>query len=208
MRDKWLNYVIILLVVLAVGLGAAIATQYGNGESDGDGERLFGLKFPSFFTNSASDSETQEDANTVSISTDQNTSLVKNRPSSDFAIMKKEPLTTKEEQAINHPGPDANTDELIAHSELINELAVRADFLDISGCDARPVVMNVSLGEEFVVRNTDTVDRVIVIDADHIFTIPASSEIALTAEFGKQGGIYGYGCNETSSAVGMFLVSD
>ena len=117
-------------------------------------------------------------------------------------------LSGEERAALNPPGEDASEDERQRHTDLVFKLATDTDVLRISNCEPSPVVMRVVNKREFIVRNSDLTDRTIFIDEERQYVIPAQGETVLPADFGKESGIYGYGCDLSNKGVGVFLVTE
>ena len=117
-------------------------------------------------------------------------------------------LTDEEKQALNPPRPDAS-DERIQYAELISRLAQEADVLVVNNCEPSPVVMLVKAGGTIKVINENTLDHSIVIDPEHVYSVPAEGQAVIdTDEFGKGPGIYAYGCDLSNAAVGVFLLTE
>ena len=115
---------------------------------------------------------------------------------------------TDEEKSVLNPPVGGTEEESRAHFDMVQKLAKEPDFLEIARCEARPVVTKVRKGATINVRNQDSVEHTIVIDADHTYTIPGGQTTAVVAEFGQEAGVYGYGCDTSTNAVGMFFVTE
>lgn len=116
-------------------------------------------------------------------------------------------LSVDETAVLNTPGEQAMPEERKAHFDLALRLARESSYLDIGQCRGSPVVLRISLGGVFAVRNSDSVDHEIVFNAEKRFSIPAGGTLNVTADFGKGAGLYGYGCDTAPKAAGMVLVS-
>ncbi|MBI2013342.1 MAG: hypothetical protein HYS87_00700 [Candidatus Colwellbacteria bacterium] len=108
---------------------------------------------------------------------------------------------------LNTPGQDATDEERRQHFELAAMLAEEADLLDITGCKADPVVLKLTDQETFGVKNDDIVPHVLRISDEIEFTVEANSTTGLKADFGHGVGLYGYGCDGSTGAIGLFLVT-
>jgi len=116
-------------------------------------------------------------------------------------------ITEDERAALAHPGEDAPVEEKQSHFELVQKIAKEALILDITGCKAaNPVVLKVKLDTPITVKNQDSTDHAIVFDTDNIFSIPANTTMDIKPDFQFGLGTYGYGCDQTPHAVGIFLV--
>lgn len=116
-------------------------------------------------------------------------------------------LADKERAVLNVPSQDSTQEEKQQHFELVLRIAKEADYLDISQCIPSPVVFKVKNDERFTVKNPDAVEHTIGLDPDHIFSVPAQSTKTIVADFGHGAGLYGYGCDASTKAVGLFLVA-
>ncbi|MCP6719983.1 MAG: hypothetical protein KJI72_01475 [Patescibacteria group bacterium] len=116
--------------------------------------------------------------------------------------------TPDESEVLNVPDLNASTEEKQRHFELVVQVAKTAEFLDISDCNPSPVVMKIKKGETIAVRNNDSADHSIVFNLESIHPIPAGSTKNITNVFDKGPGVYGYGCDASTGAVGMFLVTE
>ena len=67
--------------------------------------------------------------------------------------------------------------------------------------------MEIKSGETLIVKNNDLVDRSVVFNADKTYPVPAESTKNFTDVFDRGLGIYGYGCDISTGAVGLFFVT-
>jgi hypothetical protein len=118
----------------------------------------------------------------------------------------REDLSPNEQLALQTPGPSASEEERANHFRLVQSIAKPAEFLDISDCKADPVVLKVKDQSKFTVRNTDNADRKFVLSQSKFIIIPALSDTELTADFGLGPGIYGFGCDNSFSPIGLLFV--
>lgn len=116
-------------------------------------------------------------------------------------------ITEAEHAALRTPPEGASEEEKRQHFDAVVPLATRAQFLDITRCLGDPIVFEVFEGETFMVRNNDDADHTIQISRDTRFVIPAGGELGVNAEFGFGPGVYGYGCDNSAGAAGIFLVT-
>lgn len=175
MKDIFMYIFIVLLVVIAAGLGYFI--------------------YKKSLTEPAS----------VEVGEDQVTA---SRPPQSLQDL--EGVASEEEVAVlNAPGPDATEEERRSHFLLVQKAAKASPYLDITKCSiAQPVVFEVKDGATFTVKNEDTIEHGIVIDAEHTYRIPAGETKDIVADFGKGPGVYGFGCDSVPHAVGFFLISE
>lgn len=123
------------------------------------------------------------------------------------APSQREDLSDEEKQALNPPGAEATDDQKTKYADLIQRLAQEAKVLVVNNCEPLPVVISVRKGGTIKVTNENTVEHSIVVDPEHIYTVPAKGELSIdTDDFGKGPGIYAYGCDLSNTAVGVFLV--
>ena len=116
-------------------------------------------------------------------------------------------ISEEEHAAIDVPSNDASVEEKQKHFELVQKVAKEAAFLDITKCEvADPVVLKVKLGEPIAVKNQDDVEHALVLNEKNAFPIPANSTKEIEPDFAFGPGTYGYGCDGTPHAVGIFVV--
>ncbi len=116
-------------------------------------------------------------------------------------------LTPAEQEVLKTPQRNATEAERKAHFEKVIPLAKEAEFLDISTCLGDPVVMRIKQGGKFTVRNNDTREHIIQMNEKLQFAVPAEGSKEITADFGFGPGTYGYGCDNSAGAAGIFFVN-
>ena len=116
-------------------------------------------------------------------------------------------LLEEEQKVLATPPPDASNEEKDRHFQLALKLATEAEALDVTGCQSKPVVMKTTQ-KGVRVKNNDAVDHEIVFDAEKRFKIPAEGSVNLTGLFDKGPGLYGYGCDSSPTATGLFFVTE
>lgn len=120
----------------------------------------------------------------------------------------KYPSYASEEDVLVFPGEDASAEVGRRHLDLVRRIAKEAEVLEMdSGCTMNPVVFRIQEGEEFTVKNSDSVDHELVVNPEHVYSIPAGQTQQVKADFGKGPGIYGYACAFVPHTVGIFLVT-
>jgi len=126
----------------------------------------------------------------------------------DLPLAKELGITEDEWTALAHPTQDASVEEKQSHFELVQKIAKEALILDITGCKAaNPVVLKVKLDTPITVKNQDSIEHAIVFNTDNIFSIPANTTVDIKPDFQFGLGTYGYGCDQTPHAIGIFLVT-
>lgn len=80
--------------------------------------------------------------------------------------------------------------------------------LDIRSCNPDPVVVQVHANKKLVIKNSDTIDHVVVLDKDSKYTIPAKGQSEVGISFQKGLGPYGYGCDTLPTTVGYFFLTE
>lgn len=117
-------------------------------------------------------------------------------------------LTSEESAVLNTPDINASVEERQRHFELARSIAQDADYLDIGGCSASPVVLRTKKGLQVMARNQNTSDHTIVFNQDLIYPIPAGETKKLEDVFKQGAGLYGYGCDAYPGTAGLILVTD
>ncbi|MDP3778758.1 MAG: hypothetical protein Q8R30_01760 [bacterium] len=117
-------------------------------------------------------------------------------------------LTADEQAVLNPPAKGSTEDAFKQHAELVQRLAKDADYLDITGCAANPVVFRVKDKTKIAVKNSDQGKHSLIFDSAHIYEIPPHATTQIAIDFSHGSGIYGYGCDGVPHAVGMFLVTN
>ena len=115
-------------------------------------------------------------------------------------------LSDDEKKALLVPQNTASSAEKEAHFELASRLSVETDTLNISSCLGEPLVFTVVQGSKFTARNDDVVDHTIQLSEKLQFVVPAGKMIDIPVDFGFGAGVYGYGCDNSITAAGVFLV--
>jgi hypothetical protein len=119
----------------------------------------------------------------------------------------KPPLEYQKE-ALNVPGDKASDADKLKYYELVQTLARDADYLEIkNNCELYPIVLYARLGKPIQIRNTGDTTSTIQVNNDHRYDIPARDSKTITADFGSGHGIFGYSCNESPKAMGVFFVT-
>ena len=122
----------------------------------------------------------------------------------DYSLSESDDENAK--NVLKTPGPNASKEAKRAHFLLAQQLAKEVEYLDITGCKANPVVMKAKAGSTIKVRNQDAQKHSIVLDRDRQSEIPPEGINVAAVNFYNGEGLYGYGCDNSTNAVGMFLV--
>ena len=120
-------------------------------------------------------------------------------------------LTPEEQELLNfkdHNPTEATGAQKIRHDELIRQLAKNADFLDITGCRAEPLVLRVRMDEDITVRNRDDMAHILHQGPRQEIEVPPKGEIIVPARafFTRAPANYPYACDNLSQTVGLFAV--
>lgn len=172
------NIFIAVLLVIALGLGAAIYIQ----------------RNPAIL----------EKPSTAQDATPQPSPVVQ-----DFRPLRPLPkdLTPDERLVLQAPRQNDSFDKKAAHFELVKKLAKKSGTLNIDKCEKpSPLVLSLKEGQDFSVRNDDSVAHTIIIDTNHKYKIEPNTTTSLKASFGRGAGAYGYLCEKYAGIVGFFLV--
>lgn len=116
-------------------------------------------------------------------------------------------LTEDELTVLRTPTQHATEDARRQHFLLAQELAVESDTFTITGCIADPVVIAAPEHSTITVVNNDDSEHQLQFSPDYIFPIPANGQAEIEVEFGFGPGTYGYGCDNSTGARGVFMVT-
>lgn len=117
--------------------------------------------------------------------------------------------TSEERAVLNYPGADVSEAEWTNFLVLVAKLAVETNTITIGAdCSVSPVVTKTPLvaGKKFTLRNTDSVPHTISFNNPPNYTVPAGGTAQLPVDFGGIPGIYGYGCDNSPTPVGLIQV--
>lgn len=116
-------------------------------------------------------------------------------------------LTPQERAALVTPARDASDEEKRRHFDLVVPLATRAEFLDITDCLGNPIVFEATQDRGFSVKNSDDENHTLQLSEERFYTVPAGGTKDIVADFGFGPGVYGYGCDNSTGAAGVILVT-
>ncbi len=115
-------------------------------------------------------------------------------------------LSEDERKVLMTPQQTSSEEEKRKHFELAGRISRETDKLDIAGCLGNPVVIRVKDNSTFTIANSDTIAHTIQINSEHQYLVPAKGTVAVKASFGFGAGAYGYGCDNSQGAAGIFFV--
>ena len=133
--------------------------------------------------------------------------VVISQKTSLFSLVTRQ-VATSDAKVLSPPGADASDKERQAYFDLVTSQATAADMLVLgANCTPVPLVISLPLKKTFTIKNTDTVAHTMRLDKDHTYTIEAGKSKEIAADFGHEAGLYGYGCDSSTKAVGMMVVT-
>ena len=112
-----------------------------------------------------------------------------------------------EEAEVLSFSSDMTEEQKLKHNELVGKLAKEGPSVNVTGCKPSPLVYKLKDGSTITLRNDDSVEHIIMIDPAHIYTAKAKSLTKIVADFGQGPGNYGYKCDDSQGAAGVFLVT-
>lgn len=110
------------------------------------------------------------------------------------------------EALLDTPPQDASEDVKQKHFAKVLKYAKDADYLDITVCSGKPVVLFVNNQRPVIIKNGDASSHEISINKDARYTIPAKSSESYLLSFKEGPGVYGYGCDQLGRTAGFFVV--
>jgi len=120
-------------------------------------------------------------------------------------------LSDDERAALTFPSPNATQAELSQYTAVVTKVAVETDVLAIGkNCSASPVVLKTNLisGKKITINNTDSVAHRIAFNSSTAYDVVAGgrAEVSVASISGGKAGLYGYGCDNSSSGIGLIQV--
>lgn len=116
-------------------------------------------------------------------------------------------LTSDETASLNFPKSGATPEAVLAHAGSVHKAAKTAEVVVIGeSCRTSPAVLSLKKGQKISFQNRDTREHIISFDATHTLSVPAGKSASLDMGFGEEEHIYGYGCESSSSPVGVVLI--
>jgi hypothetical protein len=107
---------------------------------------------------------------------------------------------------LQTPRNTSTKEERDAHFKIVQRLAVMSETLDVSGCNPNPLVLKHRQIQDIQVTNKDDVPHELQVNPQHLYTVPAHGSISIPPDFGSGTGVYGYGCDNSLNAVGLFFI--
>jgi len=117
------------------------------------------------------------------------------------------PEPGKEEEYLFSIRNDSSEEEKGKHFQYAMSIAQEAEYLDISDCNIKPLVLKVKNGEDVKLKNDSDINVNVTLDTEHSYDIGAKSTKIIKAGFGKGAGLYGYGCHSSKNSQGMMFVT-
>ncbi|MBI3342240.1 hypothetical protein HY024_03910 [Candidatus Curtissbacteria bacterium] len=127
-------------------------------------------------------------------------------PKKSYVVPAVLPALSDEQRVMRFPTPNSPDKVKVAHTALVQKLAQQSDYLDIGKCAPKPLVFKITVGDFVNLRNLDTVDHTLSFNPETQFLVAAGTTRQVKADFFKIGpGVYAYGCDKSSQAVGILL---
>lgn len=186
-NQKYINIIIVVLVVAAVGLGYIIYKEDTSSSAPANQQQQNQVQ-----QNQPQAGDSQQ-APTIT--------------PEDIEI---EDMEQARQEVLSTPGPNAPDEERQRHFALATRLAENSETLDITGCSAEPVVLQRTFGSTINIENSDSSSHTILFGPDMTIDVPANGTADLAVDesnFQNGPGLYGYGCDNSSQAVGLMLIS-
>lgn len=111
------------------------------------------------------------------------------------------------EAILKFPDENASAEEKSKHADLISESAVRADYLNLTNCQADPLVFAVDKGKAITAKNDGEI-AISINTGGNDLTIEKKSQIQINTDsfFGGTVGDHGYGCSEVKGIAGIVKI--
>jgi len=111
------------------------------------------------------------------------------------------------EAILKFPDENASAEEKTKHADLVSENAVKADSLNLTDCQADPVVLAVDKGGVITAKNDGEIAISINTGGDELI-IEKKSQIQINTDsfFGGTVGDHGYGCSTVSGLAGVVKI--
>ncbi|MEN9407105.1 MAG: hypothetical protein RLZZ455_321 [Candidatus Parcubacteria bacterium] len=107
---------------------------------------------------------------------------------------------------LDTPLQDASEAEKKKHFQKVIEYAKEAEYLDVSGCKGKPVVLFVTNERPVKIVNNDKSAHTLSLNKNARYTIPAKSSEEYLLTFAEGPGVYGFGCDALGTTAGLFVV--
>ena len=106
------------------------------------------------------------------------------------------------------PHAGSSLEEQAKHDQLVKNLAQDAGYLSINACKPNPLVMHVSLKNDFVIKNDDATEHSLTLGFETI-RIPSHGSLPVKPSqlFHGAAGNHGYRCDSATSLAGVFQVT-
>lgn len=115
-------------------------------------------------------------------------------------------LLEEESTVLSNPSSNASAEEKQRYFDLVAGFAKESKTLDISQCAPKPLALRAKQGTNIIIRNSDTVPRIIAVGQEvKQYIIPARGITEVKVDFGGIG-IFGFGCDMFERGVGVIFV--
>ena len=116
-------------------------------------------------------------------------------------------LSAEEKAILSPPSSNASDSAKDEHTRLVLSVAKETGRIALEDCTVSPLVLRIKRGESFVVTNFDRVSHALFISSANQYSLDPDQTKEIVADFGG-GGIYGYGCDSSTKAIGMILLTE
>jgi hypothetical protein len=106
---------------------------------------------------------------------------------------------------LRTPTPESPELEKIGYSDLVKSQAVASETLDITSCQAKPLVIAVKAGGTVKLKNDGMTARTIAFSVTETYEVAPKSVKSMPVSK-TAGTIYSYGCDGSQGPVGIMLV--
>jgi len=118
-------------------------------------------------------------------------------------------LVGVEVKALQSPPANATLVEQLAFADFLKNAAQPAAFLELGeACVAKPVVLSIKIGFPLKIKNTSSVEQIVIFSDKDSFRVPAESTKEFKLGFATKGGIFVYGCASVKGVAGRIVVTD
>lgn len=107
---------------------------------------------------------------------------------------------------LDTPAQDASEEVKKKHFQKVIEYARDAEFLDVTGCKGKPVVLFVTNERPVKIVNKDKSAHILSLNKNARYTVPANSSEEYLLTFAEGPGVYGFGCDALGTTAGLFVV--
>lgn len=116
-------------------------------------------------------------------------------------------LTPEEKEAMDTPNQGDSEEIKRAFQGKVEKAAKDADTIDIANCQPRPPIAKMKQNATFTFKNSDTTDHIVAFSQEKSYTVKKNSSVTVTADFLQGPGIFGFGCDQSPTEVGLILTT-